>query len=306
MKNIFNLILLFIVFTSSQAQKSNLSLNLEEGKEYKQVSDSKSIITQDINGQQVKMIMTIKGKMLYKVISVNPSDYSMDVKYESLSMTMDMPQAKMEFSSEKNDKMDIFSTLLSKMVGKSFYVKIAKNGKVIEVKNIESMFESLLENYTDIPDSKLEQLKAQLNKAYGAEAFKGNIEMVTAIFPDNPVNKGDKWTIKTNLESGMSGIVTTEYELANLNSDYFMISGKSVIETEDKDAYVESNGMPMKYDMDGSMISEIKVDRETGWIIEANINQEIKGDAYIKENPQIPNGMKIPMIMKNEMEITNE
>ena len=55
-----------------------------------------------------------------------------------------------------------------------------------------------------------------------------------------------------------------------------------------------------------SMISEIKVDKETGWIIEANINQEIKGDAYMKGNSQMPNGMKIPMMMNNEMTITNE
>jgi len=130
--------------------------------------------------------------------------------------------------------------------------------------------------------------------------------MVTAIFPDNPVNKGDKWTIKTNLESGMAALMTTEYEFTDLGSDYAMIKGNSVIETEDKDAYIESNGMPMKYDLTGSMISEIKVDKETGWIIEANINQEIKGDAYIKGNPQLPNGMKIPMIMKNEMTIAKE
>ena len=64
--------------------------------------------------------------------------------------------------------------------------------------------------------------------------------------------------------------------------------------------------MPMKYDMSGSMSSEIKVDKETGWIIEATITQEITGDAYIKENPQIPEGMKIPMTMINEMTIRNQ
>lgn len=305
MKNIFNLILLIIAITSSQAQKSDLTLNLEKGKEYKQVTDSKATIIQDINGQKINMVMTIKGGMLFKVIETNPSGYDLEVKYESLSMTMEMPQGKMEFRDDKDDKTDIFSTLLSKMVGKSFNVKMAKSGKIIEVKKIKSLFESLFEDFSDIPDNKLKQLKAQLTKAYGAEAFKGNIEMVTAIFPDNPVNKGDKWTIKTNLESGMSGLVTTEYEYADIKSDYIMIRGESVIETENKDAYIESNGMPMKYDMTGSMISEIKVDKETGWIIEANIIQDIKGDAYIKENPQMPNGMKIPMIMKNEMIISN-
>lgn len=148
-------------------------------------------------------------------------------------------------------------------------------------------------------------MKAQIMNAYGAEALKGNIEMATAIYPDKPVNKGDNWTIHTNLESGMSAKVSTLYEYADLTADYALIKGNSTIETEDKDAYIEANGMPMKYDLKGSMQSEIKVDRKTGWIIETKINQQIKGDAYIKENPQMPNGMKIPMTMIHETVIIN-
>ncbi|PIQ28415.1 MAG: hypothetical protein COW63_14850, partial [Bacteroidetes bacterium CG18_big_fil_WC_8_21_14_2_50_41_14] len=91
-------------------------------------------------------------------------------------MIMELPQGKMEFSSEKNDEQDIFSTLLSKMIGNTFNVKMAKNGKILEVKNIESRIESLFEDFTHIPENQLAQLKAQMTKAYGAEAFKGNIE----------------------------------------------------------------------------------------------------------------------------------
>lgn len=192
------------------------------------------------------------------------------------------------------------------MIGSIFNVKMAKNGKILEVKNIESQIESLFDDFTHIPENQLAQLKAQMTNAYGAAAFKGNIEMITAIFPDSPVNRKDKWTIKTNLESGMAALMTTEYELKELSSDFAMIKGNSVIKTEDKDAYIESNGMPMKYDMTGSMISDIKVDKKTGWIIKANIKQEMKGDTYIKDNPQMPNGMKIPMTMINETIITNE
>lgn len=305
MKKVLILILSSIVLTACQAQKTDLSLNLEKGKEYRQVTNSKANINQEINGQKINMTMTINGEMTYKVVSVNPADYDMEVKYESLIMAMGLPQGKMEFSSDKNNEQDIFSKLLSKMIGQPFNVKMTKNGKILEVNKIESMIESLFEDFSNIPENKLAQIKAQMKKAYGAKAFKGNIEMVTAIFPDKPVNKGDNWTIKTNLESGFSGLMTTDYELVELGSDYAMIKGNSSIQTADKDAYIKSNGMPMKYDMSGSMISEIRVDKETGWIIKASTKQEIKGDGYIKENPQMPNGMKIPMTMINEMIITN-
>jgi hypothetical protein len=254
----------------------------------------------------MNVAVIIKGEMSYKVVSVNTSDYDLEVKYESLSMTMELPQGKMEFSSDKNNEQDILSTLLSKMIGNTFNIKMAKNGKIVEVKDIESWIESSFDDFAHLPANQLAQLKAQITKAYGADAFKGNIEMVTAIYPDKPVNKGDKWTIKTNLESGFAALMTTEYEFTNIGSNFAVIKGNSVIETEDKDAYIESNGMTMKYDMTGSMISEIKVDKETGWIYEAKINQEIKGNGYIKENPQMPNGLKIPMTMINETIITND
>ncbi len=219
---------------------------------------------------------------------------------------MKMPQGTMEFNSEKNNPNDIFSKILGAIIDKPFEVKMSKSGKVTDVKNVEDLWENAINQFEQIPEAQKEQLRAQITKAYGSKALKGNIEMVTAIYPENPVKKGDKWTVNTNLESGMSAKVTTAYEFADQTADFALIKGNSSIKTADKDAYIENNGMKMKYDLEGTMSSEIKVDNNSGWIIEAKIKQAIEGDTYIKENPQIPNGMKIPMTMKSEMVITNK
>lgn len=305
MKTIFTLILTVFVLTSYQTQNSDLSLKLEKGKEYKQITNSKATIIQEVNGQKVNMVMTIKGTMTFLVKDITENGYNMDAKFEELSMSMQMPQGLMEFSSEKNDANDIFSTILGAMKDKAFGITMSKTGKITDVKNVEALWSTAINTFDQLSEMQKEQIKAQIMKAYGGEALKGNIEMVTAIYPDSPVNRGDKWTINTKLESGMSANMTTDYEFAELTSEYALIKGKSTIVTADKDAYIESNGMPMKYDLTGSMDSEIKVDKNTGWIIEATINQKIEGDTYIKENPQLPNGMKIPMTMINDMVITN-
>lgn len=182
---------------------------------------------------------------------------------------------------------------------------LLKNGKVKEVSGIEKLFSGIFEKFPQLPEAQKEQLKQQLDKAYGENAFKGNIEMVTAIFPDHPVEKGDKWKINTELESGMAIDMETNYEYQGNEGANYLIRGESVLKTQDKDAYVEANGMPLKYDMEGVMTSDIRIDKESGWIVEAKINQEIKGDAHIKDNPQIPGGMTIPMTMVNEMEISD-
>lgn len=304
---IFFILLLISIIISCKEQKADLVLRLEVGKEYRQNTDIKSIVTQEVEGQEVKMEIFAKGAMIYLVKSIDERGYILDVKYESISMSMRTPYGNTEFSSEKNEPGDIFSAILAAMKDKSFEVVMAKTGKVLEVNNIENLIDSAISqfDYIQISEEQKQQVKTQLMKAYGAEAFRGSTEMVTAIFPDNLVNKGDKWNVKTNMESGMSAKITTDYELFDQTSDYFIIKGNSTIKTEDKDAYIESNGMPTKYDLKGSMQSEIKVDKKTGWIIEAKINQEMYGDAYIKENPQMPNEMKFPMYINNVVMITN-
>jgi hypothetical protein len=306
MKAIFKLILMTFFLTSCQAQNADLALNLEKGKEYKQITNSKMTILQEVNGQEMKMVMTINGTMTFFVNDIIENSYDMDVKFEKLSMSMQMPQGSMEFNSEKNDENDVFSTILGAMKDQKFSLTMSKAGKVTDVKNVDALWSKAINQFDQLPEMQKEQIKAQIMKAYGPDALKGNIEMVTAIYPDSPANKGDKWTINTKLESGMSANVITDYEFAKLTSDYALIKGKSTITTADKDAYIESNGMPMKYDLTGSMESEIKVDKYTGWILEGKINQKMEGVTYIKENPQMPTGMEIPMDMTNEMVITDK
>lgn len=306
MRTIFIILFTTIIFTSCQSQNTDLSLRLEKGKEYKQVINSEITIDQEISGQKINMVMTINGTMTFLVTNITESGYDMESQYKKLSMSMKMPQGTMEFNSEKNNPNDIFSKILGAIIDKPFEVKMSKSGKVTDVKNVEALWENAINQFEQIPEAQKEQLRAQITKAYGSKALKGNIEMVTAIYPENPVKKGDKWVVNTNLESGMSAKVTTDYEFADQTADFALIKGNSSIKTADKDAYIENNGMPMKYDLEGTMSSEIKVDNNSGWIIEAKIKQAIEGDTYIKENPQIPNGMKIPMMMKSEMVITNK
>lgn len=306
MQSIITSIFFFLTAISASAQKTELALNLKNGEIYSQVMVSNVTIDQDFNGQQINMKMGISGNMTYQVESVSKEKFHIKVAYKSLGMSITMPMQSMVFSSEKDDENDIFSLILSEMKDKPFDVIMSKSGKVLEVNNIENLFSSAFEKFEDLPEAQLAQIKSQLMKAYGEQAFKGNIEMATAIFPEEPVNKEDNWEVKTKLESGVPGSMTSTYTFKGETSEEYVITGVSNITTDDKEAYVENNGMKMKYDMAGDMNSEILVDKESGWIVKSEITQELKGDAYILENPQMPDGMKIPMSMNTEMSITDK
>jgi hypothetical protein len=178
---------------------------------------------------------------------------------------------------------------------------MTKIGQITDVKNIEFLIDDVLSHFTELPAEQLAQLKAQFLKSFGEDAFKASFESLSAIYPSKSVDKGESWEIKTKLESGMTADVISTYTLSAINANSHVIKGRSIITSANRDTYVPINGMPTRYDLSGSMSSEIELDKITGWVIEAKINQEIQGDVYIKKNSKLPDGLIIPMVMKSTL-----
>lgn len=300
MKTFITLILCVFVTAVSIAQTS-LNLNLTQGKEYRQNSELKMTMTQSFGGQTMNIVATVKGVMKYNVKGVTPTVYDIDVLYENMSMEMQMPQATMKFSSENPSEEDMFSQVLSSMTNKPFQVQLSKTGKVISIKNIGSLFATAFDKFPNITEEQKAQVKGQLEQSYGEKAFASNIEMMFAIYPDKPVKIGEKWTVQSKLRSSISADISTTYQYVEDGADFRKIRGDSKITAEENGVYTNSNGMDMKFNMNGTMISDIKVDKKTGWVLEAKITQDIAGEAHVKGNEQMPDGMSIPMTIKTEI-----
>lgn len=305
MRTPFILILLVLVLSSFHMQEAELSLRLEKGKEYRQTSHSNSTVIQHIEGQEMKIGIVIKGSIVFLVTAADNDQYELEARYENLGMSMQMPQGTMEFNSDDDNTQNIFSQIMAAIIDKPFKVIMGKKGQVIDVQNMEDLWDNIINQFDKVPEMQREQIKSQLMNSYGNKALKGNMEMITKIFPENAVSMGDEWAINTQLEAGMEASVDTKYKLTDIASDHVVINGNSTIATSDEEKYMEMGGMQLRYDIQGSMTSEIKVDKASGWIIEAKIDQKMKGHNYVKENPQIPNGMKIPMEIATQQVITN-
>src|SRR5690606_36306833 len=148
-----------------QTQNSDLSLKREKGKEYKQITNSKTTIIQEVNGQKVNMVMTIKGTMTFLVKDITENGYNMDAKFEELSMSMQMPQGLMEFSSEQNDANDIFSTILGAMKDKAFGITMSKTGKITDVKNVEALWSTAINTFDQLPEMQ-DRKSTRLNSSH--------------------------------------------------------------------------------------------------------------------------------------------
>ena len=259
-----------------------IKLNLEKGKEYTHSNTSTLTTKIDfLDGSTMDMPMTIAGMMSFIVESESDTAYIVEVKYKKISMTMKMPQGvSMTFDSESAD--DIMSKSFKGIVNNPFKIILLKNGRVssVDMSTFWDKFDSLLEW---LPLMQKEQVFEQVKQAYGEKALKGNLEQVFAFLPEKPVDKGEKWHTQIELNANFPATMDSEYRLVKIAKDYLTITGTSNISTNGlQNAITQStSGKLMKYNLTGTAISNIKIDRNTGWVIEATIKQTLKGKSFI-------------------------
>jgi hypothetical protein len=306
MKHLLYILLLFIAVNYCHAQKFKPALNLTKGNTYYLTTNANSAIVQTVSGQQNQVNLAFNFRMAFKVIGVADTVYNMEVSYQALSMKMDIAGNNIDLDSKKNDPQDVPSSIIAAMMNKPFNLEMTKTGKIKSVQNIDKMVSAAMESFPQIDAAKKEQVKAQFMQSFGPNAFKGSIEMGTAIFPDVPVAKEDKWTVKTQLESPAKAAVTINYQLADIIEGTYLIHGEGTIITDKNAGPVQINGLPVKYNLNGSLISDIRVDKATGWINEVKMKQVMMGDMQILDNPQVPGGMTIPMTFNTDVITTGK
>ena len=301
MKRSSKMFLLSVVITMQCACNSTpveIKLNLEKGKEYTQ-SNTTTVTTKISfpDGNRMDMPVTIVGMMSFIVESESDTAYLVEGRYKKLSMTMKMPQGySMTFDSESAD--DLMSKSFKGIVNNPFRVILLKNGRVFSV-DMTAFWEKLDSALAELPFEQKEQIVEQTKQAYGEKAFKGSLEQAFAFLPEKPVDKGEKWQTKIELNANFPATMDSEYKLEKITKDYLTITGTSNISTNGlQNAITESSsGELMKYDLTGTATSTIKIDRNTGWIIEATVKQTLKGKSII-------GGMEMSMEMIANMKYT--
>ncbi len=311
MKKILTLLALIVTLPSLHAQKLDLKLNLQKGSTYYQTMTSITVINQTLGDKKIDVKVNVEGKMSYKVNEAKNNQYNLDVKYERLSMKMYLPNnITMEFSSETKETSDQMSAMFSKIMGAltqtPFQVEMSNKGKIISIKNVDVIFDNMFNSFPDLSPEQKAQIKSQIGQSFGPDQFKSNFEMMMAIFPEKLVATGDKWKVESTSSSQMSLKTSGEFQLLSQSGELSTIKGISQVTVADKDAFMNANGIEMKFDMTGEQTMELKLNKRTGWLEEGKLSQSLKGKAITKDTPQTPGGMSIPMTIETTMNVTGK
>jgi len=305
MKKLITVAIILISSVTVFAQKATLALNLTKGNTYYMVTNTNMLVSQTVNGQLQNVNSTQMAKMAFTVTSVMDTSYAMQVKYDRIAMQLEMPTGVVSFESDKNNQSDIFSTIMGNMTNKSFSIVMSKKGKLVSISNTDELSKNLFTGVTQLNDEQKAMFREQLMKSFGPDAFKSNIEIGTAVFPSVKVAVNDTWRINSSVEAGMQTKSSTTFTLNEVTASAYMVHGESVISPQNNNEFTEMNGMPTKYTVNGTSQYDLKIDKESGWISEARINQVIKGSVEIRDNPKMPGGIVIPMTITDDQTISS-
>lgn len=297
----------FCLFISFNAQATQLRLNLKKGKEYRQVSNTKMTVINEMMGQKMKMQVISNSTLIYLVKKATDKDYLLEVRYDDMSMSLGDMEAMVAMGMDVKSMNKTFEEALTAMEDKSFEMTITRTGKVTAVKDIEELLKGVIDNLSDLPAAQKAQVETQIMQSYGGDAVKQNLEMLTAIYPEHSVKPGDNWTVDSKINFGMTMDISTKYELDKLTNKEVIISGKSLIDADlvNEEMKKMTGGMDIKSNMKGEIQSDYRIDRKTGWIVEANMTQQVTALTGIPESEQMPLSMEIKMVINSETKITN-
>jgi hypothetical protein len=300
MKNTFMLLFAFLSFTAVLAQKTELKYNLEPGKEYFQEITTESKIQQHIMGMDMEIGNTMVMEIGYKVLSKDGKYYDMEVRYISMSMDMDTPYGSNSFTTKSADESDPGSMMLARITNIPFEMRMRDDGKVTDIKNMDAIFNSLMEGMGDINNPEMMQLNAQLQQQFSEQALKSQVESFAKIYPDKPVAVGDQWESTMEMVSMMPMNVKNVYQFMGEKDGYYHVQGISEINSTDMPA--DASGMNMTMDMAGNQTFSFLIDKTTGWISKADIIQDITGD-ITAQNPMDGESFNFTMNMSSTITI---
>lgn len=293
------LLSLTLLFTQFAYSKTDLKLNLKVGESYNQIMVSKSIINQVKSENAQDLVMTMRGSMTYLVTQKDKDIYNMDVHYDSLSLSMEAAGYSITYSSEKlNDSADYVSTLLSELKDKTFQIKINEKGKLLDISNVDDIVTSAIEKLTGLDEKTTKKLESDLKNSFGKKSFKNSFESITAIFPPEPVEIGRQWKAVSNINQNMPVRINNTYKLDKETDDHYLITGVGSIISMQPQNGEFNNSTPYTYEMTGVTDSRIIIDKESGWIKEGTVRQNMEGFSVLKSELNNENPNKVEMQFK--------
>jgi len=299
MKKIFLLVVVLVSLFSVRVSAVDLSYNLKVGSSYVQSTKTSFNMGMNVLGQTINIGTAVNSRMTYTVKAVKDTCYEIDVRYDSVGVSMSGATGNQNLNSGISSATDKVSDMLNQFVNKTFQLTLSKKGKVVDVRNYEALF-SAMDAAGQTGQDANAQLGTQLKQNFSKEAFLSNMEAYMSFFPAKSVNKGDSWSVSNKMiTSGFPVETITSYTLKEVTNSEYIIFGYSTLKTDKSSgAPMTIQGMTATINMQGGITYDMVLDRNTGWLKE--MTGKIDMDATVNIGGGQDQGQSFTMKIKGD------
>ncbi|MCH2214814.1 MAG: DUF6263 family protein [Flavobacteriales bacterium] len=288
--------------TLLSAQKVEMTLNLENGKTYVQKSILESTVSQTMMGQNIEVKTSSDSSINIKKIKEAGEIDTYEASYGDITLTSSqMGQTQIMSSDTASlESVDGLSRAFAMLANKNFEVTMSGKGVVQEVNGLEEMVAEAMKNVPSGPG-----MAQMIESSVGINGFTKNLEMTTDIYPDKKVKVGDSWSKEQFVSVGLPIVSTATYTLKSISDGVATIDVKGTFATDPNNSTTELQGMEATQYFEGTRSGTMTIEVSTGWVTSGDLEDDIVGSMTFAPNTQIPDGMTIPIEVKNNIKISN-
>ena len=282
--------------TPARAQeKATLRLRLKQGQPYSITMTADQKIAQTINGnpQNTTQTMGVTFTLLPSKVEPDGTIHG-TYTYDAVRVKMNGPGGAVDYDSAKGGEAPThpMARVFAALVGQKLDVVMAPDGRVTDLKGGDRLVEAIAKA-VEIPEAARAGFEQQMKAQFGEDALKRNFEQMTAIYPKEPVAVGDTWEAEQRLSLGMPMTVKSTYSLKSLAGGKATVDVRGTMQTDPEAA----GGLPnATFDLKGTQNGTMAIDQATGWILSANLEQDIGGSFTVNAAGQ---ELDVPMTIKS-------
>ncbi|MDR2651387.1 MAG: DUF6263 family protein [Prevotellaceae bacterium] len=309
------LLLLIFACQNNNGQKYSFEYNFEKDTIFKRNIRTETKISRKMFGEEMTNNMIIHRLMSYKIKDNDDDIYSIDMKLDTFKIDFDVLGIKNSYNFYDligtADEEDLYDKSETKYISKLLMnvpveFTMDKRGRIKTV-NIDEIFNFI--NATDeLNSTKKQFICQQFEKIFSIENIKNYMEKPELTYmPQNPVAVGDKWNLNNSEELPTAFFAkNANIKLKKVINNIALLEIKGNIEIEDYDDIaigltltIFDNNSTHKTILKGKEKATVEIDANTGWIIKADIVQELEGYTEV-------NNMKYPTTAVKTIKIRNE
>ena len=305
----FLLLFLFAAVTSVHARQQeavSLKLNLKKGDRYYMPSVNELTMTMDMMGMSMDMSSNTTFGFEFYVEDVDENQITtMDVTFKDIAFKADVAGApgaaqSITYDSKKQaTPIDPAAKAFSAMVGKSYKMKIASNGRIEEVQGLKEILSSV----TSLVDA---GSAVSFEGLIDEKSIQQSMSLMFDIYPEKPVRIWDAWTKKDSIAMGVFNLeVTSTYTLQARSEGISTIEVSSAIKMKPGAAFPGADVMDVTVNMNGTQKGTLFISEDSGWIKQGTITQNVSG--YIEMvNPATNETISMPISVISKTSYTSE